>query len=113
VATVKRIILLCEAQADYAGLKVNLDNGWILDPTFNGGHAIALQNSTVWPLIKYESDADRLEALVKESGLSDIVDVQDVPHSSVADLVTKGFQVFAIYQKNVIVVKRMNGGPSL
>ena len=105
----KRIILLCIGHEDYASLKTHLDAGWSLDPQFNGGHAIALTDRTIWPLVLYESEAEKVQ-VPTPGEYDDIVDVKDAAHSEVAGLIKEGYRLHNVYQKNSILVKRANGG---
>jgi len=105
---VKRLILPARTPEDYEAIKLQLDNGWTLDPILTDGKPYRLDESTVWPLVKFDTEQEAFQYNTRKMGeFEDVVEVREVPHGEqVASLVKEGFTVQAIYSKSTIMVKR-------
>ncbi len=110
----KRIIIRAETQDDYEkSVQSYLDNGYVLDQSI-ASHPMVLENHTVWPLILYEKEEEKPKEEKKVGEFDDILDVatidnegQSQTHETIlSQRIKEGWTVYAIYQKNVIVVKR-------
>lgn len=105
----KRQLLLTVTQEEYSKIPELMADGWLVDPILAGDRPIKLDHALVWPLVYYES-SDEVpkppEPVVKPGEFADVIASKDVQHVDVEDYVKEGFEVFNIFQKNVIMVKR-------
>lgn len=104
----KRIIYRAETEKDYLMVTSYFSEGYVLDPFLTDGKPYRLDSVTIWPLVFYESDAEKPVVAVEEKKgeFEDVIDVKDATFDKVEELIKQGYTVQSIYAKSTILVKR-------
>ena len=94
-------------QKELDSVQTLLTNGYELDPEY--AKPIHMELALVYPLVLYESEEERPKPVdeSKPSEFDDVLETREIPHG----LVPEGFRVHAVYQKNLIVVRRKPAQP--
>lgn len=92
------IVLYVDGAAQAETLNAYIAEGWTLHPELK---VVRLDSVAIYHLVKYGEDETPVED-VKAGEFDDVVETRDVPHGPVPE----GFTVHAIYQKNLIVVRK-------